>query len=141
MSMQEFENKLAAIKEEALALRNRRPGLLSELGEKALPSLRDNKEFADLAEEIDELDRKIESLGKDEEELLKKKGQYEKEEKERLLKCTCPQCKTVNPEDARFCEECGTPVGSLPREYCEACGMVNPAGLKFCGECGAKLPD
>ena len=141
MSMQEFEKKLAAIKEEASALQDQRPVLIIGLGEKALPALRDNKEFADLTKEIDELDKKIESLNKDEEELLDKKGQYEKEEKERVLRCTCPKCKIVNPEDARFCEECGTPVGSLPREYCEACGTVNHAGLKFCGECGAKLPD
>ena len=141
MSMQEFESKLAAIKNETLTLKNQRPELIAELGEKALPALRGNKEFADLTERIDELDKKVESLSKDEEELLGKKAEYEKAERESMLKRTCPQCRYVNPDDAKFCEECGTPVGSLPREYCVACGVVNHAGLKFCGECGAKLPD
>ena len=141
MTMQEFEEKLMAIRDEAEALQKQRPDMLAAFGEEVLPKLRGNDEFAELTGKIDELDKKIEDLAKSEEELLGQKGQYEKEEKERMLKCTCPQCKAVNSEDAKFCEECGTPVGVLPREYCEACGTVNHAGLKFCGECGAKLPD
>ena len=142
MTMQEFEEKLKAIEDEAEALRKQRPDFLAELGEKALPALRGNDEFADLTGKIDEIDEKIEELAKSKEELLGKKGQYEKEERERILKYTCPQCKKVNSEDAKFCEDCGAPVvGVLPREYCEVCGTVNHVGLKFCGECGAKLPE
>ena len=139
--MQDYENKLAALKEEIVSSQNQRPSLLIEFGTKALPALRDNKDFAELAKKIDELDNKIEALIKDEEELLSNRAKYEKEEKEDVLRRTCPQCRAFNPGDAKFCEECGAPVGSLPREYCEECGTVNHAGLKFCGECGAKLPD
>ena len=141
MSIQEFEEKLAAIREETLALQSQRPDLLVVFGEKALPVLHDKKEFAALASEIDELDDKIEELKKDEEELLDKKQQYEKEEKEQFLRRTCSQCKILKPEGAKFCEECGTPIGVLPVEYCETCGTVNYEGQKFCGECGAKLTD
>jgi RNA polymerase subunit RPABC4/transcription elongation factor Spt4 len=54
---------------------------------------------------------------------------------------TCFYCKTINADDAAFCEECGKKLGEKPREYCEGCGTVNNPGQKFCGECGAKLKE
>jgi len=47
----------------------------------------------------------------------------------------CPQCQTVNPENARFCINCGQP---LPR-VCPNCGTVNPPGARFCNQCGTPL--
>lgn len=47
----------------------------------------------------------------------------------------CPNCQTDNPENARFCISCGTP---LPR-VCPVCGAVNPPGARFCNQCGAPL--
>jgi class 3 adenylate cyclase len=47
----------------------------------------------------------------------------------------CNACQHVNPEDARFCGACGTP---LARESaCPACGHTNPPGARFCNGCGA----
>jgi len=47
----------------------------------------------------------------------------------------CSACTYDNPENARFCNECGA---ALAREAaCASCGAVNPAGAKFCSECGA----
>ena len=47
----------------------------------------------------------------------------------------CPNCSTVNPENARFCISCGQP---LPR-ICAVCGAVNPPDARFCNQCGSPL--
>ena len=46
---------------------------------------------------------------------------------------TCATCGTENPERARFCMSCGSPLPSA----CPGCGTENPPGAKFCIECGA----
>lgn len=49
----------------------------------------------------------------------------------------CPECGYNNPEDVRFCQDCGakleTPI------LCPECGAENAPGIKFCGECGTRL--
>src|SRR5262245_215333 len=47
----------------------------------------------------------------------------------------CPSCDSENPEDAKFCDTCGT---ALPRR-CPACGAPNRTTAKFCNGCGAAL--
>ncbi len=47
----------------------------------------------------------------------------------------CVECGQENREQARFCDECGTPL--LVR--CAACGQANRAAAKFCDGCGAVL--
>ena len=47
----------------------------------------------------------------------------------------CPSCNSQNPDDARFCDACGT---SLPRR-CPVCGAPNRTTAKFCNGCGAAL--
>jgi class 3 adenylate cyclase/Tfp pilus assembly protein PilF len=47
----------------------------------------------------------------------------------------CPKCKFENPEDAKFCNECGNKLEAT----CPGCGKVNPLGSKFCNECGYDL--
>lgn len=55
----------------------------------------------------------------------------------------CPNCGAEQPEEAHFCNRCGTrlsgPVLTAVNLTCAQCGHVNPAGSKFCGECGAPL--
>ncbi len=48
----------------------------------------------------------------------------------------CPNCGASNPDNARFCIECGQP---LPRA-CSVCGAMNPPGARFCNQCGSPLP-
>jgi serine/threonine protein kinase/tetratricopeptide (TPR) repeat protein len=49
----------------------------------------------------------------------------------------CPNCQTENPEDAKFCINCGQ---SLQTEItCPSCGETSPAGSKFCKKCGHSL--
>jgi class 3 adenylate cyclase len=44
----------------------------------------------------------------------------------------CPRCQHENPDEARFCSQCGTQLG----RSCGACGAVLPPGARFCLECG-----
>ncbi len=48
---------------------------------------------------------------------------------------SCPKCGAKVREGAKFCTECGSPMGSV----CPKCGAVLSAGAKFCSECGQKL--
>ncbi|MFC2065394.1 zinc ribbon domain-containing protein, partial [Chloroflexota bacterium] len=49
----------------------------------------------------------------------------------------CPSCNTSNPDDYKFCQQCGA---NLPQvSACPACGQGNPSGHKFCKKCGAAL--
>ena len=47
----------------------------------------------------------------------------------------CPNCDCQNPDAAKFCDACGTP---LPLG-CPACGAPNRTTAKFCNACGAAL--
>jgi class 3 adenylate cyclase/predicted ATPase len=49
----------------------------------------------------------------------------------------CPNCGFDNPEEMKFCGECGTPLQLQHR--CTRCGFENPPRFKFCGACGTPL--
>jgi ABC-type oligopeptide transport system substrate-binding subunit/class 3 adenylate cyclase len=52
-------------------------------------------------------------------------------------KISCNNCAFENPEDAKFCQNCGNPL-MLP---CPACNTLNSAGVKFCKNCGHALTE
>src|SRR5215831_20386219 len=43
----------------------------------------------------------------------------------------CPRCEHDNPQGARFCEECATPLART----CSNCGTALSATAKFCHAC------
>ena len=47
----------------------------------------------------------------------------------------CPTCNSENPEDVKFCGECGAQL----ERVCPKCNSSNPPQFKFCGECGHNL--
>jgi predicted nucleic acid-binding Zn ribbon protein len=47
----------------------------------------------------------------------------------------CPQCKTLNADDRRFCTQCGATL----KVYCPFCYVSNDAGDTHCRSCGANL--
>jgi class 3 adenylate cyclase/tetratricopeptide (TPR) repeat protein len=47
----------------------------------------------------------------------------------------CSRCSSPNPDGAKFCSECGTPLARV----CPSCG--HPASGKFCNECGTPLTE
>jgi len=49
----------------------------------------------------------------------------------------CPECQSENPDERKFCRECGAKLSSI----CPRCGYQNLPGDKFCGECGQKLEE
>ena len=49
------------------------------------------------------------------------------------MKCT--KCKFENPDNAKFCIECGAPI----EFHCPQCGAMTPGTGKFCMDCGHRL--
>jgi len=47
----------------------------------------------------------------------------------------CPKCQNENPENAKFCIECGSPM----EFFCPQCGATIPVESKFCMVCGNDL--
>jgi len=47
----------------------------------------------------------------------------------------CPTCQTENPDEAKFCRECGSSLLVI----CSNCGHENLPGSKFCNNCGQAL--
>ena len=48
----------------------------------------------------------------------------------------CPRCQRDNPENARFCGDCGA---ALDARICRACGAAVAAAQRFCRSCGTAL--
>lgn len=53
----------------------------------------------------------------------------------------CPNCGTLNPENAKFCSSCGQGLvqQQAATQACPQCGTANPADAKFCANCGHAL--
>src|SRR6516165_3077781 len=47
----------------------------------------------------------------------------------------CPSCNRDNPDDAKFCVGCGSPLAGR----CARCGAENPSEASFCKQCGTRL--
>src|SRR5260370_38448912 len=47
----------------------------------------------------------------------------------------CPGCKSENPEGAKFCIQCASPL----KRPCRKCGFENPSEARFCAQCAASL--
>jgi class 3 adenylate cyclase/predicted ATPase/ribosomal protein L40E len=47
----------------------------------------------------------------------------------------CTQCQVDNPDQAKFCLECGSKLQAV----CPECGATLPPQAKFCFECGSKI--
>lgn len=47
----------------------------------------------------------------------------------------CPSCKSRNPADSKFCNNCGAKLQST----CPKCGEPVDASMNFCNNCGTKL--
>ena len=47
----------------------------------------------------------------------------------------CPSCKFENPENSKFCLECGGKMDFI----CPQCGEALPSTAKFCNQCGQTL--
>ena len=47
----------------------------------------------------------------------------------------CPRCKNENPQEVKFCVQCGNRLEKI----CPQCGFKNSPTFKFCGDCGHNL--
>ena len=50
----------------------------------------------------------------------------------------CPNCGKRNPENNKFCGECGTDLSEAEIQ-CPNCEKMHKDGEKFCTDCGTKL--
>lgn len=50
----------------------------------------------------------------------------------------CNNCGNELPENAKFCNKCGTAVKIAENKTCLNCGNELPKGAAFCNICGAK---
>ncbi len=51
----------------------------------------------------------------------------------------CARCGAENPQEARFCQECGSALAKRKNRKCPVCNTTNEATAKFCKNCGASL--
>ncbi len=49
----------------------------------------------------------------------------------------CPGCNTENPEGAKFCIQCASPL----KRVCQKCGFENPPEARFCAQCATSLTE
>jgi predicted amidophosphoribosyltransferase len=54
-----------------------------------------------------------------------------------VSKMKCSKCQHENPEDAKFCIECASPL----EFHCPNCGAITPVTGKFCKECAYELSE
>jgi class 3 adenylate cyclase len=47
----------------------------------------------------------------------------------------CPSCASDNPDDGKFCAQCGAPFN----RRCAKCGFENSSGARFCSDCGSPI--
>lgn len=51
----------------------------------------------------------------------------------------CPKCGFQNPQNTKFCGNCGTSLQQAIGSTCAKCGAMNASGSKFCSNCGTPL--
>jgi DNA repair exonuclease SbcCD ATPase subunit len=124
--------KMMTAQSELSDLQKQETELYAEIGKKALSA---GGQFPDLENKlklvqanIAEAERKLNSAKAEKE----AQDSVRRAEEEAL---TCPSCGTISPKGVKFCQECGTKLGT-PK--CSQCGASLTPGTRFCGECGAK---
>lgn len=108
--------------------------IYAKIGKKVLPLINGNAEYTDLLDELRVVQKKLVEAN-----ATLKAAQAEKETAEQASESAlCPGCGQENPPGTKFCQNCGTKLGSA-FIVCQGCGAKNKAGTRFCGECGNKL--
>ncbi|NIM95020.1 MAG: tetratricopeptide repeat protein [Anaerolineales bacterium] len=53
----------------------------------------------------------------------------------------CTKCGSANPEEAKFCLNCGAPFITSPLPTCKTCGTELPDDAIYCYSCGTRVSD
>ncbi len=101
--------------------------------------------FADYADElrlvqsnIVAAQEKVDILEREKEEAENAARAEEEARRAAIEPYICPNCGYENSEGMKFCNECGTKLGSQ-KTFCTSCGAELQNGARFCGECGQKM--
>lgn len=120
-------------------LETREKDIYVQIAKKAYPSLSQLPEYRELVENLTLTQKQLAAARLELQKAQDEKAATEQKEQDDLLKRTCSNCDTVNPEDVKFCQECGTKLGGKVNLRCAQCGIDYPVGTRFCGECGNSL--
>ena len=120
-------------------LQNREQELYAKIGEKVLPSIKDQAEYSELIAELNYTQNKLKTVKDELAAAQNLKSEQDRIEQEQQQSRTCPNCETLNPEGVKFCQECGARLNLSTKVKCLECGAEFPNGTRFCGECGRQL--
>lgn len=95
------------------------------------------EQFPELLEELRVIQRNLAATEEKVRLAMEEKESQEQAEQAARDSRICPACGHENPEQAKFCQSCGTKVEA--KNHCPSCGLEQPLGTKFCGSCGTRI--
>ena len=125
--------KLMKAQSELSELKEKETALYAEIGRQALA--RDGGRFPELENKLKLIQANINDAQTKLETAQGEKSKKEQAEQQAAEQSTCPACGNRNPDNVKFCQECGTKLGAA---QCRACGAALAPGTRFCGTCGAR---
>jgi len=139
MPQEDPETKVYQAMSELNELQQNEIQLYAEIGKKVYLSISNQPDYSDMVNELEQNQLKQAKVQEKLKAAEQEKNEQQKAKEEQLEARTCPQCLNVNPEDVKFCQECGAKLGQTSQSVCPKCGVKNPPQTRFCGECGTKL--
>ncbi len=110
--------------------------IYQKIGKKAVEQY-GAENFAEEVQKLEQLQAELTAAQTKADEIKAAEEAKAKAEQEALAARTCTECGYENLEGTRFCQQCGTKMGS--KNLCPNCSTLNKAGINFCRECGTKL--
>lgn len=139
MPQDDPNTKIFNAQNELNELKQRELELYAEIGKRVIKEVSTLPEFAEIIDELHSNREKQQKIADKLRQAEEEKKEKELREEEQRASLTCPNCDTINPENFKFCQECGTKLGIALKSLCPQCGTKNPPQTRFCGECGCKL--
>ena len=131
------ESGLIGAQSDVADLKNQEEAMYLEIGRKAV-EMYGLDAFGELADKLKLIQSNLKTAQAKLDAAKAEDEAKKKAEQEAKAACTCPSCGYENPDGTKFCQECGTKMGSSEKTFCTSCGAELSPGTRFCGECGAR---
>ncbi len=132
--------KLMNATNEVNDLKKQEAEIYAQIGRKAV-SMHGIDSFGELSDKLKLIQSNLRSAEEKLSDMQSQKEERERAEAEKKNASTCSACGHENPENTKFCQECGTKLGGSGKAFCVSCGAELVSGTRFCGECGARQGD